>query len=228
MLLSQVTKRFNQIVKILEDKHAIKSRSNLAEILDTHRQSLNEIFNEKRNVTIELISKLCEKFHVNASFIIDGSMPFFIDPAAQKSNISYIPIKAQAGYGHQINNSVFESELMRFHIPGQNFTEDEYRCFEVEGDSMTPSYLPKDEVICSFIPNVYFEQVLKNYRPYIVITKESIYLKRVINNIKTNKSITLLSDNLIYEAFDLNVSTILEIWKVEGMITKREVPWPHN
>jgi phage repressor protein C with HTH and peptisase S24 domain len=215
-------------VKILEEKNAIKSRSSLAEILDTHRQSLNEIFNEKRNVTIELISKLCENFHVNASFIIEGTLPHFNNPSQTKVNISAVPVKAQAGYGRQINNAVYESEFIMFQIPGNHFSEGEFRCFEVEGDSMSPSYLPKDQVVCSFLPNVYFEQALKNYKPYIIITLDSVLLKRVINNVKTSKSITLLSDNLDYDPCELDIKNILEIWKVEGLITKREIAYPHN
>jgi phage repressor protein C with HTH and peptisase S24 domain len=228
MLLNSVTKRFNHIVKILEEKNLIKSRSNLAEILDTHRQSLNEIFNEKRNVTVELITKICEEFKVNASYIIEGTLPYFQSIEQMKTNISSVPTNAHAGYGQQIHNPVFESEFIRFQIPGKNFSEGDFRCFEVEGDSMKPSYITKDQVICSFLPSVYYEQALKNYKSYVVITKESIFLKRVVNHVKTSKKITLVSDNLSYDSFDIDVKDILEIWKVEGVITKREIPYPHS
>jgi phage repressor protein C with HTH and peptisase S24 domain len=100
--------------------------------------------------------------------------------------------------------------------------QNEYRCFEVEGKSMFPSYHDGDYVICSHIPNVYLEQALKNLKPYVVVTQQSVFLKRLENHLKQTKSIKLISENKNFEEFELLQDQIIEIWKVEGVISTRD------
>jgi phage repressor protein C with HTH and peptisase S24 domain len=184
---------------------------------------LNEILNGKRNVTLELTTKICEIYKANPSFLMLGQHPLFINPEEEvKDNITHVSVKAQAGYGGQLDNPNFEQQLHKFHLPGNHFHSGEYRCFEIEGDSMHPTYQSGDEVVCSYVPNVYFEQLLKNMQTYIVITEHDVLLKRIINNIKNNKSITLISDNDSYAEKTVSIKEIKEIWKVNGMITSRE------
>jgi DNA-binding XRE family transcriptional regulator len=222
MELFAVSKRFISIVKNLESKGVVRSKSQLAERLGTHKQSLNEILNGKRNVTLELTSKICEHFCANPAYLLMGHSPLFINPDAEiKRNISYVPVKALAGYGEQLENPVFEDELEKFAIPGKHFSDEDYRCFEVEGQSMEPNYYSGDKVICSAMAPVYFAQGLRDHATYIVVTKQSIFLKKIINKINTEKSITLVSDNPEYDPFDLAINDVAEIWKVEGLITKR-------
>jgi phage repressor protein C with HTH and peptisase S24 domain len=222
MELFAVSKRFISIVKSLETKGLVKSKSQLAEKLGTHKQSLNEILNGKRNVTVELATKICEHFYANPAFLLMGHSPLFINPDAElKRNITYVPVKALAGYGEQLDNPVFEDELEKFAIPGNHFNDNDYRCFEVEGQSMEPNYYSGDKVICSAIAPVYFAQALREQAAYIVVTKKSIFLKRLINKINTASCITLVSDNPDYEPFDLSIKDVSEIWKVEGYISKR-------
>ncbi|MBK8699756.1 MAG: LexA family transcriptional regulator [Saprospiraceae bacterium] len=223
MEIVNITKRFIEIVNSLDNQGVIKSKSQLAVALDTHKQSLNEILKGKRNVTLEVASRICEMFHVNPSFLLMGDMPKFIkrDEGVRKTNISYVPVRVQAGYGDQINNPIFEADLEKFTIPGPHFHDDEYRCFEVEGDSMFPSYHHGDRVICSPIPAIYLTQALRDYMIYVVVTEHSLLLKRVVNKIKSHKAIELISDNVMYEPKLLPAEEIKEIWKVEGLITNR-------
>ena len=136
MNLPTISKRFAEIVEILNSRGVIKSVSQLADTLDTHKQSLNEIVKGKRNLTLELASRICETFSVNPAYLLMGQQPKFIqaENGYRKDNISYIPVKVQAGYGEQISNPIFESELEKFNLPGSQFQDDEYRCFEVEGE----------------------------------------------------------------------------------------------
>ncbi len=217
-----ISKRFISIIKNLETKGLIKSKSQLAERLGTHKQSLNEIINGKRNVTLELASKICEHFYANPAYILLGHSPLFVNPEMElKRNISYVPVKAHAGYGEQLDNPVFEDDLEKFAIPGSHFSDEDFRCFEVEGQSMQPNYFSGDKVICSAIAPVYFAQALRENATYIIVTAHSIFLKRIVNKIKTDNIITLISDNQNFDAMDLSIKDVLEIWKVEGLITNR-------
>jgi hypothetical protein len=56
---------------------------------------------------------------------------------------------------------------------------------------------------------------------YIIVTDSSLLLKRVINKIKENNTIELISENDNYEKKILHKKDIREIWKVEGVITNR-------
>ncbi len=222
MDLYNVTKRFISVVKSLEDSGIIRSKSQLAERLGTHKQSFIEIINGKRNVTIELASKICEHFYANPSYLLLGHSPLFVKPEDEiKKNISFVPINAQGGYGEQIDNPVFEKDLEKFSIPGSNFNDEDYRCFEIEGESMEPNFFKGDKVICTFIPNVYIAQGLRENGVYVVVTEDSILLKRIVNKIKTDSIITLVSDNPSFQNRDLAFDAIKEIWRVEGLITSR-------
>ncbi len=223
MNLPAITKRFAEIVAILNSRGIIKSVSQLAEALDTHKQSLHEIVNGKRNLTLELASRVCEEFAVNPSFLLMGQLPKFVqaDTSYKRDNISYIPVKVQAGYGEQISNPIFEAELEKFNLPGSQFQDDEYRCFEVEGESMYPHYLNGDKVICSPIPKIYLNQAIRDYMVYVVVTEHSLLLKRLVNKIKSEGCIELLSDNTLFDPKKLPITEVLEVWKVEGLITQR-------
>ncbi|MFM2394994.1 MAG: hypothetical protein RLZZ546_2977 [Bacteroidota bacterium] len=216
-----ISKRFKTIVQALEQNGIVKSKSSIADKLDIHRQSLNEILKDKRNVTLQMASKICEVFDVNPSYILLGDNPMFLNKKKVNNNITYIPIKAQAGYGDQIMNPVFEKELDKFHLPGSSFSDDDYFCFEVEGDSMYPTFVQGDNVICSSIPSTYFAQALKDNQVYIIVTTHSLLLKRIVNKIKENGTIELHSDNPSYEIKAIPLNEIKEIWRVEGFISKR-------
>jgi DNA-binding XRE family transcriptional regulator len=217
-----ISKRFISLVKNLETKGLIKSKSQLAERLGTHKQSLNEIMNGNRNVTLELASKICEHFYANPAYILMGHSPLFVNPELEiKKNISYVPVKAHAGYGDQLENPVFEEELEKFAIPGSHFSDEDFRCFEVEGESMEPNFYSGDKVICSAIAPVYFAQALRENAAYIIVTSRSILLKRIINKINSENTITLISDNSSFISVDVPIKEVYEIWKVEGLITNR-------
>jgi transcriptional regulator with XRE-family HTH domain len=222
MDIVSISKRFISLVANLESKGLIKSKSQLAERLGTHKQSFNEILNGKRNVTLELASRICEHFYANPAYILLGHSPLFINKESEtKKNISHVPTKAQAGYGGQIDCPIFESDLEKFSIPGSHFHEDDYRSFEVEGESMEPNFFKGDNVVCSAIAPVYFAQALRENAAYIVVTEDSILLKRIVNKIASESKITIVSDNPAFENKDIDVNDIKEIWKVEGLITTR-------
>lgn len=216
-----ISKRFKSIVQALEDNGIVKSKSSIAEKLEIHRQSLNEILKDKRNVTLQMVSRICEVFEVNPSYLLLGSNPMFLSNQKFKNNITYIPIKVQAGYGEQILNPLFEKDLDKFHLPGNSFSDDDYFCFEVEGDSMYPTFTQGDNVICSSIPSTYFAQALKDNQVYIIVTNQSLLLKRIVNKIKENGMIELHSDNPAYEIKVISIKDVKEIWRVEGFISKR-------
>jgi len=226
MNIESISKRFAEVVQLLDSKGVIKSISQLADTLDTHKQSLSEILKGKRNLTMELASKICDIYSVNPAYLLLGSHPKFNSPesSGKRNNISYVPVKVQAGYGEQLDNPIFEADLEKFSLPGTQHQDDDYRCFEVEGDSMFPAYQNGDKVICSPLPTIYLSQAIRDYMVYVIVTENSLLLKRIVNKIKSDQCLELISDNDLFEPKMLPIQEVLEVWKVESLITSRNFP----
>lgn len=143
-----------------------------------------------------------------------ANMPAVVTVAPDGAeNIVYVPIKAQAGYliGH--GDTSFIESLPTFHMPGlRNAT---YRMFEVEGLSMSPTLQDKDRVIAEWVPSV---SEIRENRCHVVLTKDGVLVKRLLNRVEERGKIYLKSDTLTHRhehpIKEIDPSDILEIWYV--------------
>ena len=135
--------------------------------------------------------------------------------AAGSNEITFVPVKAAAGYLAGYSDPEYIDELNTFTLP--MLASGEYRAFEIVGDSMLPT--PSGSVIVGEkIENV--DEVRAN-NTYIVVSKnEGIVYKRVMKNNRYKNKLTLISDNPEYEPYHVNPDDILEIWKAQMIITK--------
>jgi len=128
-------------------------------------------------------------------------------------NIIYVPIKAAAGYLLGYGDTEFIESLPSFRMPG--LSNNSYRMFEVDGLSMSPTLSDKDRVICEWVPN--FEGIREN-RVHVVVHKEGIAVKRVLNRVKDRNKIYLKSDTLTHRQDfpikEVDPADIVEIWYV--------------
>jgi len=130
-------------------------------------------------------------------------------------NTELVPIQAQAGYSVQHNEAVFLSDLPKYRIPG--FERGTFRAFEVAGDSMEPTINHADVVVGSFVDNW---RLLVPDDIYVVVTSESIMLKRIRERITSHDmTIMLYSDNYHRKPYPMEASDIVELWRVRGYIT---------
>lgn len=69
---------------------------------------------------------------------------------------------------------------------------------------------------------------VKQAETYVVVSKnEGVVYKRIGNKFKDNKKLKLVSDNPVYEPFDVSGEDILELWKAKAYIsTHLPVPAP--
>ncbi len=137
-----------------------------------------------------------------------------------RENIELVPVKASAGYLNGYADPEFISDLPKFHLP--MFRQGTYRAFEIKGDSMLP--LPSGAVVIGeYLTNW---QDLKPGETYVIISKsDGIVYKRVGNKFKENKSLKLISDNPVYDAYTIAGEDIVEIWKAKAYIST-EFPSP--
>jgi transcriptional regulator with XRE-family HTH domain len=133
--------------------------------------------------------------------------------------IELIPEKARAGYVSGYSDQEFIQDLPRINLPFLS-KERKHRAFAINGDSMPP--LPSGSIVIGeFIQDW---TSIKTGTPCIVVTKsEGIVFKYVHNNFKENKSLVLISSNVLYSPFSVSTSDILEVWKFSAFISK-EIP----
>lgn len=134
--------------------------------------------------------------------------------ADNNENIVLIPQKASAGYLNGYADKEFIADMPQFHLP--IFNNGTFRAFEIKGDSMLP--MPSGTLIIG----QYLEDwtSLKNGKTYIVVTKsEGIVYKRITNNLMSNETLTLVSDNKLYPAYDVPANEIVEIWDSKAFIS---------
>lgn len=136
-------------------------------------------------------------------------------------NIELVPEKAKAGYTRGFADPDFIKELPVFHLPFLS-KERKYRTFQVSGDSMHP--IPdKSWVTGEFMQDW---RDIKDNKAYIIVTfDEGVVFKIAENHIADKGLLKLHSLNPIYEAYELEVKEIREIWKFTNYISP-EIPEP--
>lgn len=129
--------------------------------------------------------------------------------------IHFVPFKAAAGYLNGYADPNFLDELNTFTLP--MLTSGEYRAFEIIGDSMMPT--PSGSVVVG--EKVEQLDDVKNSNTYILLSKsDGIVYKRLIRNTKPKNTITLVSDNPVYEPYHIQSEDILEVWKAVYILQK--------
>ena len=129
--------------------------------------------------------------------------------------VPFVPVKAAAGYLAGYADPEFLDELNTFTLP--MLAPGDYRAFEIIGDSMLPT--PSGSVIVG--EKVSSLKEVKNSNTYIVVSNaDGVVYKRIITNDDHQEKLTLLSDNPLYEPYQVNSQDIVEIWKAVYVLQK--------
>jgi len=138
--------------------------------------------------------------------------------ATQSVDIQFVPVKAAAGYLAGYADPDFLDELNTFTLP--MLAPGQYRAFEIVGDSMLPT--PSGSVIVG--EKIETIDDVKNSNSYIVLSKnEGIVYKRIMKNNRLKNKLTLISDNPIYEPYNVNQEDIIEVWKAVYILQKANI-----
>ncbi|RTQ52326.1 helix-turn-helix domain-containing protein [Hymenobacter gummosus] len=133
-----------------------------------------------------------------------------------KENIELVPVLAQAGYNLQHNEAVFIQDLPKYRIPG--FERGTFRAFEVAGDSMEPTIRHSDVVVTTYLENL---RLLEVGEVYVVVTDESVMLKRIMQPITSStREVMLHSDNPHRKPYPMALTDIKQFWRVRGYISR--------
>src|SRR6201992_1587763 len=129
-------------------------------------------------------------------------------------NIEMVPMKASAGYLNGYADPEYVAQLPKLYLP--MFKSGTYRGFEIKGDSMLP-LTSGTTIIGEYVENW---SDVKPSETYVIISKsEGVVYKRIGNKFKDSKKLKLVSDNPVYEPYEINGEDILEIWKAKAYIS---------
>ncbi|HPZ87895.1 MAG TPA: S24 family peptidase, partial [Flavihumibacter sp.] len=130
-------------------------------------------------------------------------------------DIQFVPVKAAAGYLAGFADPEFIDELNTFTLP--MLAPGHYRAFEIVGDSMLPT--PSGSVIVGEkIENL---DAVKNSNTYIVVSRqEGIVYKRIMKSPKSKTKLTLVSDNPVYQPYQVEAADIVEVWQAQMILSR--------
>ncbi|EHQ30504.1 XRE family transcriptional regulator [Mucilaginibacter paludis] len=135
-------------------------------------------------------------------------------------NIELVPVKASAGYMNGYADPEYVAKLPKFYLP--MFNKGTHRAFEIKGDSMLP--LPSGSIIIAEYVENWAD--VKTTETYVVVSKsEGVVYKRIGNKFKDQKKLKLVSDNPVYEPYEISGEDILELWKAKAYIST-QLPQP--
>jgi len=135
---------------------------------------------------------------------------------AENNLISFVPVKAAAGYLAGYADEEFIDELNTFTLP--MLGGGQYRAFEIIGDSMLPT--PSGSVIVGQKVINDLEEI-RNNQAYIVVSRnEGIVYKRIVKNNRAKNKLTMVSDNPTYQPYNINAEDIIELWQAQMVISK--------
>lgn len=207
------------------------TQQQFADIMEVKRSLIGAYEEDRAEPKYELLKRMASFFDLSMDEMAhetindrwkpkekgDGSSVRILSITVDKSdreNIELVPVKASAGYLNGYADPEYISELPRFSLP--MFNQGSYRAFELKGDSMLPLQ-PGTVIIGEFIEDWF---TVKPGLTYVIVSKtEGVVYKRIANKFKSDKGLKLLSDNKVYEPFNVATEDILEIWGAKAFIS---------
>ncbi len=228
-----VTQRFIKCHNKLREENRVRSSRQFALSLDYLPQSLSEILKGRRDVTIELLRKAVEKYKINPVFLYTGEGPMFmaednnkdfrvltiVTNAEDDERIVHVPLPAQAGYAGEMADPGFIQELPTYTLPDYKYKVGTHRSFDVAGDSMEPTLLEGDKVVCSFVEPSQWPNTLKDNHVYVIVTRGDVVVKRIVNCLVKDDTLELHSDNNFYRPYPVAANDIREVWSVRAKVS---------
>jgi SOS-response transcriptional repressor LexA len=165
---------------------------------------------KRDTIDYDLVLSKCELMEFN--WLIKGTeIPLALKSSTIGDGIPLIPTHAMAGYmTGEVQTLDYECE--RYVVP---MFKDADFLISVKGSSMIPKYNSGDIVACKKLPlsDIFFQW----NKVYVLDTAQGVMVKRIKKGSDTN-SILIVSDNIAYEPFELQITQLHGIAIVIGVI----------
>lgn len=221
------------------------SQKQMAKIMDISQSTLSQIENDYYSVSIPSLQLLQEKKQLNCNWLISGQGAIFLyqenqhqkhvehkmfgkgvnvllEPNHSKNNhnaddIPLIGRNAAAGHTKHAYSTEYLKAWETYQIPGFEIA-DHHRIFQVQGESMHPTFQSGDFLICESCDK---QSDFESGDLVVVISEESIYCKRLYIPKDDSTYYIFRSDNSNYDPFIIKTTDIIELWKVQGRVTTK-------
>jgi transcriptional regulator with XRE-family HTH domain len=225
-------------IKFLRKKKGL-TQQQFADAVGVKRSLVGAYEEDRADPKYDLLKKIAIYFEVTVDDFINETIDEKWSPKAaantapvrvlsisvdkeDNENIELVPMKASAGYLNGYADPEYVAALPKFYLP--MFKQGTYRAFEIKGDSMLP-LVSGTVIIGEYVEN--WTEVKANDTYVIVSKSEGVVYKRAGNKYKGNKSLQLISDNPVYEPYEVSGEDIIEIWKAKAYLsTHMPIPTP--
>ncbi|MBB1284071.1 helix-turn-helix domain-containing protein [Flavisolibacter sp. BT320] len=138
--------------------------------------------------------------------------------------VPLVGIKAQAGYVKGFEQVDYMDTLEQYSLPpGVNPIGAVWRYFEVDGDSMEPTFNSGDIVLATMVPHEDWNDI-KDFFVYVILTNDQLLIKRIYK--KSAAEWVLISDNEdVAPQVLIPVENVKQVWLFRRQIRSR-VPQP--
>lgn len=233
-------------------QHRQKTPKELADFIAVKPNSISNYTNGVSSPNYELLNKIVKFLEVSADEILysdlpknglrkiapniapiiapnDKKIPDLIPKVVtvdikERDVVSLVPVKAAAGYLNGYGDPEYIETLPTLYLPGMDGAS--HRAFELRGHSMMPNLHSGSIQIGRWVESL---KDIKDRRVYIIVSKyDGIVIKRVLNRVKQDGKLIMISDNdnkKEYPNYPIEADDVLEVWYWRGAII-REVPEP--
>ncbi len=199
-------------VKIVRKENDL-SQVEFAKHLGITQSVVSLIESGRASVSVDVLQKISDKFDVSCDWLIYGKNKY-ARLSYKRDFVPLVNVEAKAGYLDNHIEPDYLETLELYKVPG--FEKGDYRIFEVEGNSMIPSILPSDKIICGKVEAL---DKLTEGTICVIVNEKDIIVKRVYYSRKKADRLILKSDNPDFKNIEMRVKEIKEIWQVQAKIT---------
>lgn len=192
------------------------------------KSSTADVERGKTRLTGKVVSELLSQFGINPLWLYGRSRQKYLDltrgdvspkivsvNSAEQENIMLVNVKAAAGYPQNVQDVEWYQQLPAFDIPLPEYRNATYRGFQLEGDSMLPSFRPGEWVLGKAVGTI--EEANEN-KVHVFVLYDSVLIKKLQKSTDP-KRILLVSLNEEYAPLEVDISEIQELWQVNSKLT---------
>lgn len=182
-------------------------REDMADRLGIKLSSYGKMERGEVSLSVDRLYAIGEIFEMSASEILEYNKPVF-------GNVTYVPIKAQAGVLSDLFDNINKNECFTINLPF--FRDTNLYMVDVDGNSMNPTVSNGDYAV---IKQETDSRKLKYGMPYMIDSTEGRVIKRIEQH-QDDDLLLLKSDNDTYKPYAIDKNSILSIWEVKGFVSK--------
>lgn len=210
-----------------------KSFNDLALLIGgTNANALGTAF-RRNTIKDYFVHEICEKLGINKDWAVSGEgIPFpenfthvEVKQVAHEEfmEATYLPLTAQAGYLSSLEGSN-GIELQKVLVP-KEFEKGNYVVAEVDGPSMDDgtnrSICDGDKLLLKQIELNNGEKLPYRNNLFVIVSKEGIVCKQIVNQDLVNGDITCHSFNPLYGDYVINLKDVYKLLQVRKIVERR-------